>query len=149
MARQSTSLRLVILWYERSPPPLLGGWRDVSTLPTLLTPSALLLVLLFVPSLSLLSLLLMLGAEGTRVLEMARAFEVVANYISAVIFCCGYGIPDPRNLRRRARTGKVGRIDSRHHAANVGDPEVGLLEVRCADALVLRRKSLEDEGRTH
>ena len=28
---------------------------------------------------------------------------------------------------------------------NVGDPEVGLLEVECADALVLRRKNLEDD----
>ena len=28
---------------------------------------------------------------------------------------------------------------------NVGDPEVGLLDVGCADALVLRRKSLEDD----
>ena len=57
----------------------------------------------------------------------------------------GLAAPCPaiRNLRHRARTGKVGCIDSGHHAANVGDPEVGLLKVGCADALVLRRKSLE------
>ena len=89
-------------------------------------------------------MLLVLGAEATRVLEMARAFAIVANYVSAVIFCCGHGSPAPRNPRRRARTGRVDRIDSAHHAANVGDPEVGLHEVGCADALVLRRKSLED-----
>ena len=149
MAWQSASLRLVMLWYERNLPPLLGGWRDVSTLPALLTPSALLLILLFVPLLSLLSLLLSLGAEGTRVHEIARAFAVVANYVSAVVFCHGHGSPDPQNFRRRARTDKVGRIDRGHYAANVGDPEVGLLELECADTLVLRQKSLEDEGRTH
>ena len=87
----------------------------------------------------------MLGAEGTRVLEMARAFAVVANDVSAVVFCRGHGNPAPRDPRRRARTGKVGRIDSGHHAANFSDPEVGLLEVVCADALVLWRKSLEDD----
>ena len=84
----------------------------------------------------------MLGAEGIRVLEMARAFAVVASYVSAAVFSRGHGSPAPRNPRRRARTGKVGRIDSGHNAANVGDPEVGLLEVGCADALVLRRKRL-------
>ena len=115
------------------------------TLPASLTPPALLLVLLFVSLLSLLSLLLVLGAEGTRVLEMARAFAVVANDVSAVVFCRGHGSPAPRNPRRRARTGKVGRIDSGHHTANVGDLEVELLEVGCADALVLQRKSLEDD----
>ena len=36
-------------------------------------------------------------------------------------------------------------MDSGHHAANVGDPEVGLLEVRYAGVLVSRRKSLEDD----
>ena len=149
MAWQSASLRLVMLWYERNLPPLLGGWRDVSTLPALLTPSALLLVLLFVPLLSLLSLLLLLDAEGTRVHEMTRAFAVVANYASAVVFCRGHGSPDPQTFCRRARTDKVGRIDRGHYAANVGDPEVGLLEVECADALVLRQKGLENEGRTH
>ena len=87
----------------------------------------------------------MLGAEGTRVLEMARAFAVVANDVSAVVFCHGHGSPAPRNLRRRAQTGKVGRIDSGHHAANVVNPEVELLEVGSADALVLRRESLEDD----
>ena len=114
-------------------------------LPASLTPSALLLVLLFVSLLSLLSLLLVLGAEGTRVPEMAHAFAVVANDVSAVVFCRGHGSPAPRIPRHRARTGKVGRIDSGHHTANVGDPEVGLLEVGCADALVRRRKSLEDD----
>ena len=89
-----------------------------------LTPSVLLLVLLFVPFLSLLLLLLVLGAEGTRVLEMARTFAVVEK--SAAVFCRGYGSPTPRNPRRRARTGNVGRIDSGHHVANVGDLEVGL-----------------------
>ena len=83
--------------------------------------------------------------EGTRVLEMARAFAVVANDSAAAAFCRGHGSPAPRNLRRRAPTGKVGRIGSGHHAANVGNLEVGLLEVGCADALVLRRKSLEDD----
>ena len=87
----------------------------------------------------------MLGAEGTRVLEMARACAVVEKYVSAVIFCRGHGSPAPRNPRRRAQTGKVGRIDSGHHAANVVNPEVGLLEVGSADAHVLRRKSLEDD----
>ena len=29
---------------------------------------------------------------------------------------------------------------------NVGDPEIGLLEVGCAEALVLRRKSLKDDA---
>ena len=88
----------------------------------------------------------MLGAEGARVLEMAHAFEVVVNDVSAVVFCRGHGSPAPRNPRRRARIGKIGRIDSGHYAAIVGDPEVvGLLEVECADALVLRRKSLEDD----
>ena len=87
----------------------------------------------------------MLGAEGTHVLEVARAFVVVANEVSVVEFCRGHGSPAPRNPRRRAQTGKIGRIDSGHHAANVGGPEVGLLEVGCADALVLRRKSLEDD----
>ena len=89
--------------------------------------------------------MLVLGAEGTRVFEMARAFAVGENYVSAVVLCRGHGSPVLRNPRRRARTGKVGRIDSGHHAANVGDPEVGLLEVGCADALVLRRKSLEGD----
>ena len=101
-------------------------------------PSALLLVLLVVPFLSLLLLLLVLGAEGTRVLEMARAFVVVVNDVSAVVFCRGHGSPVARNPLRRARTGKVSRIDSGHHAANVNDPEVGLLEVACVDALLLR-----------
>ena len=55
----------------------------------------------------------------------------------------GMATPCPA-IRPRARTGKVGRIDSGYHPANVGDPEVGLLEVGCANALVLRRKSLED-----
>ena len=96
---------------------------------------ALLVVLLFVPLLSLLSLLLGLGTEGA----------VVENYVSAVVFCRGHGSPAPRNSHRRARTGKVSRIDSGHYAVNVGDPEVGLLDVGCADALVLRRKSLEDD----
>ena len=114
------------------------------TLPASLTPSALLLVLLFVPLLSLLPLLLVLGAEGTRVFQMARAFTVVANDVSAVVFCRGHGSPAPCNPCRQAQTGKVGRIDSGHHAANVGDPVVGVLRVGCADALVLRRKSLED-----
>ena len=100
---------------------------------------------MFVPLLSLLSLLLVLGAEGTRVLEMARAFAVVANDVPAVVFCRGHGSPAPRNPRHRARTGKIGRIDSGHYATNVGDFEVGLLEVGCADALVLRRKSLEGD----
>ena len=36
-------------------------------------------------------------------------------------------------------------MDSGHHAANVGNPEVGLLEVRYAGVLVLRRKNLEDD----
>ena len=45
----------------------------------------------------------------------------------------------------QARTGKVGRTDSVHHAANVGDPEIGLREVGYANALVLRRKSLEGD----
>ena len=147
MTRQSALLWLV-MWYKHHLPPLLGGWRDV--LPrrfflASLTPSALLLVLLFVPLLSLLSLLLVLGAEGTRVIEMARAFAVATNDVSAVVFCRGHGSPVPRNPRRRARTVKVGSIDSGHHAANVGDPEVGLLEVGCADALVLRRKSLKHD----
>ena len=119
------------------------------TLPASLTPSALLLVLLFVPLLSLLSLLLVLGAEGTRVFETARAFAVVANYIFAVVFCHGHGSLAPRNPLRRARTGKVGRIDSGQHAANIDDPEVGLLEVGYTDALILRRKSLEDGDCTH
>ena len=83
----------------------------------------------------------MLGVEGTRVLEMARAFAFVANDVSAVVFCHGHGSPAPRNPRRRARTGKVGRIDSGHHAANIGNPKVGLLEVGYADAIVLRRKN--------
>ena len=87
----------------------------------------------------------MLGAEGTRVLETARAFAVVAKYVSVVDFCRGHVSPAPRNLPRRARTSKVGRIDSGHGSANVGDPEVGLLEVGCLDALALRRKSLEDD----
>ena len=69
----------------------------------------------------------------------------MANDVSAVVFCHGHGSLVPRNPRRRARTGKVGRIGSGHYAANDGDPEVGLLEVGCADALVLRRKSLEDD----
>ena len=106
--------------------------------------SALLLVLLIVPLLSLLSLLLVLRVEGTRVIEIARAFAVVANDISAVVFCRGYGSSAPRNPRRQAQTGKVGRIGSGHHAVNVGDPQVGLLEVGCADALVSQR-SLEDD----
>ena len=109
-----------------------------------MTPSTLLLVLLFVPLLSLLSLLLVLGAEGTCVLEMDRAFAVVANDVSAVVFCRGHGSPTPRNPRRRARTGKVGRIDSAQYAANVGDLKVRLLEVGCVDALVLRWKNLKD-----
>ena len=146
MARQSASLWLVVLWYEHHFPPLLGGWRFTATLPTSLTPSALLPVLLFVPLLSLLSLLLVLGAEGTRVIEMARAFTVVENDVSAVVSCRGHGSPAPRNPRRRSRTGKVGRIDSGHRGANVGDPEVGLVEVGCVDALVLRRKSLQDDA---
>ena len=103
------------------------------------------MVLLFIPFLSLLSLLLVLGAEGIRVLEMARAFAVVSNDVSAVVFCRGHGSPATRNPRRRARTGKIDRMNSGHHAANVGDPEVGLFEVGCAGALVLRRKSLEDD----
>ena len=82
---------------------------------------------------------------GIRVLEMARAFTVMANYVSAVVFCRGHGSTAPRNARHRARTGKVGRNDSGHHAANVGDPDFGVLEVGCADALVLRRKSLEND----
>ena len=86
----------------------------------------------------------MLGAEATRVLEMARAFAIAANYASAVVLCFGHGSPAPRNPRRRARTGRVDRIHSAHHGANVGDSEVSLLEVGCADALVLRRLSLED-----
>ena len=100
---------------------------------------------MFVPLFSLLSLLLVLGAEGTRVLEMTRTFPVVANDVPAVVFCRGHGSPAPRNPRRRARTGKVGRIDSGHHSVNVDGFEVGLLEVGCADALVLRRKSFEDD----
>ena len=123
----------------RTPPPSVSwrlAWRFTVTLPASLTLSALLLVLLFVPLLALLSLLLVLGAEGTRVLEMARAFAAVANDVSAVVFCHGHGSPTPRNSRRRARTGKVGRIDSGHNAANVGNPKVGLLEVGCADAFV-------------
>ena len=87
----------------------------------------------------------MLGAEGTRALEMTRAFAIVANDVSAVVFCRGHGSPAPRSSHRRARTGKVGRINSGHHAVNIDDPEVGLLEVGCADALVLRRKSLDDD----
>ena len=121
------------------------AWRFTATLPASLTPSTLLLVLLFVPLLSLLSLLLVLGAEGIHVLEMARAFAVVANYVSADVFCRGHGSPAPRNPRRRARTGKVGRIGSRHHAVNVVDPKAGLLEMGCTDTLVLRRKSLADD----
>ena len=114
-------------------------------LPASLTPSALLLVLLFVSLLSLLPLLLVLDTEATRDRKMARVFTVVANDVSAVVFCRGYGSPAPRNPCRRPRTGKVDRIDSGHHAAYVGNPEVGLLEVGCADALVLQRKSLEDD----
>ena len=87
----------------------------------------------------------MLGAGGTRVLEMAHAFAVVANNVSAGVFCRGHGSPTPPNPRRRARTGKVGRLDSWHYAANVGDPEVGLLEVGWAGALVLRWKSVQDD----
>ena len=72
-------------------PPLSVAWRlaclFTATLPASLAPSALLLVLLFVPFLSLLLLLLVLGAEGTRALELARAFAVVANHASAVVFC--------------------------------------------------------------
>ena len=82
---------------------------------------------------------------GTRVLEMARALAVVGSYVSVVIFCRGHGSPAPRNSRRRAQTSKVNCINSGHHAANVGDPKVGLLEVGCEDALVLLRKSLEDD----
>ena len=89
--------------------------------------------------------MLVLGAEGTRVLEMARAFAIGENYVSAVVLCRGHGRPALRNPRHRARTDKVGSIDNGHYAANVGDPEVGLLEVGYADALVLRRKSLEDD----
>ena len=87
----------------RTPPPLVAwrlALRFTATLPASLTPSALQLVLMFVPLLSLLSLLLVLGAEGTRVLEMARAFAVVANYVAAVVFCHGHGSPEPRNPRR-------------------------------------------------
>ena len=76
---------------------------------------------------------------------MARAFAVVAKDVSSIVFCRGHGSRAPRNPRRRARTGKVGRIDSGHHAANVSDPEVGLLELECAYELVLRWKSLEDD----
>ena len=82
---------------------------------------------------------------GTRVLEMTRALAVVASYVSAIIFCRWHGRPAPRNSRRRAQTGKVKCMNSGHHAANVGDTKVGLLEVGYADALVLRRKSLEDD----
>ena len=82
---------------------------------------------------------------GTRVLKMARALAVVASNVSAVVFCRGHGSPAPRNSRRRAQTGKVECINSGHHAANVGNPKAGLLEVGCADTLVLRRKSLEDD----
>ena len=87
----------------------------------------------------------MLGAEGTCVLGMARAFAVVASYVSALVFCHGHGSLAPHNPRRRARTGKVGCIDRGYHAANVDDPEVGLLEVGYVDVLVLRRKSLEND----
>ena len=116
----------------RTPPPFVA-WRlalhFTATLPASLTSSSLLLVLLLVPLLSLLSLLLVLGAERTRVLEMAHALAVVANDVSAVVFCREHGRPAPCNPRRRDRMGKVGRKDSGHHAANVGDPEIGLLEV--------------------
>ena len=36
----------------------------------------------------------------TAALEMARAFAVVEKYVSAVVFCCGHGIPALRNPRR-------------------------------------------------
>ena len=89
----------------RTPPPFVAwrlAWRFIATLPTSLTPSALLLVLLFVSLLSLISLLLVLGAEGTRILEVACAFAVVVNDVSEIIFCRGHGSPTPRNPRRRA-----------------------------------------------
>ena len=82
---------------------------------------------------------------GTRGLEMARALAVVANYVSVVVVCRGHGNPAPQNSRRRAQTAKVDCINSGHHAANVGNPKVGLFEVGCADALVLGQKSLEDD----
>ena len=114
----------------RTPPPsvvLRLASCFTATLAAALTPSTLLLVLLFVPLLSLLSLLLVLGAEGKRVLEMACAFAGRANDVCAVVFCRGHVSPAPRNPCRRARTGKVGRIDSGHHAAIVGDPGVEFL----------------------
>ena len=55
------------------------------------------LVLLVVPLLSLMSLLLVLGSEGTRVYEMTHALALVANNVSAVVFCRGHGSPAPRN----------------------------------------------------
>ena len=82
---------------------------------------------------------------GTYVLQLARALAVGLRYVSAVVFSRGHGSPAPRNSRRRAQTGKVDYINSGQHAANVSDPKVVVLEVVCADALVLRRKSLEDD----
>ena len=78
----AVSVALVSSVVVRIPAPSVAwrlACRFTETLPASLRPSTLLLVLLFVPLLSLLSLLLMLGAEGTRALEMTRAFAVVAN----------------------------------------------------------------------
>ena len=143
MVRQSACSVVV-----QTPPPSVAWWlvwRFTVMLPASLTPSTLLLVVLFVSLLSLLPLLLVLGAEATRVRKIARVFAVVANGVSVVVFCREYGSPALRNPLRRPRTAKVDRIHSGHHAAYVGNPEVGLLEVGCADALVLQRKSLEDD----
>ena len=78
-------------------------------------------------------------------LKRAPTLAVGVSYVSAVVFCRGHGSLAPRNSRRRAQTGKVDYINSGYHAANVSDPKVGVLEVVCADALVLRWKSLEDD----
>ena len=78
-----------------------------------LTPSVLLLLVLFVPLLSLMSLLLVIGVEGTYVFKTAHMFAVVANCVCAVVFCHGHAAPRP--------TIPVGELELARLTPQIGD----------------------------
>ena len=76
-------------------------------------------------------MLFVLGAEGAVFLNVAGTFAVFEDDVAAVALHHRHGSPASRDPNRRARAGKVGRVDGRYNTSGVDNSKLRLLEVEC------------------